>query len=243
MNTRRSAGAKILVGSITLLGAAALVPVHGYTASRDPKVDGANRVVVLLDGYVQTRFEQDDGRFGLERLPPPIDGHGGIVYKLPTSNDREREIIRDVNAAPYEYLVEFLHCAHVAGHPPGAKIDRQLTDRSNYLSLIAARSSVAKFEPYAFISKEREAFRKTVEAPLQKAAVAQLAKLMRGETVDTKADGWHLALRPIRASQASCLNCHTGAQGGDVFGVMVYAVRPLPKQPPTVADETKHSSL
>ena len=237
----------LLISSTTLLCITALLPLYGQPFRPNAKSDGQSRVVALLDGYVQTRFEQDEGKFGLRRLPEPVNGHGPVYYKLQATNDREKEILHAVNSSPYEYLVEFLHCTHFPGHMrSGARLRddgaRLKVDVPTHLTLIAARSATASFEPYAF-SKARDEFQKTTEAPMEKAAAAVLPRLKRGDAVDTTVGGWHLALRPVRASKAACLNCHVGAKPGDTLGVMAYAVRPAGKPVSRQPAKTIHPAL
>lgn len=200
----------------------------GEQAKKAGSSDTPERLIVLLDGYIQTRFEQDEGRFGLSRLPPPVEGHGSIPYDLQASNDREREIVRAVNGSQYEFLVEFLHCPHSPGRLPGTNPASNAMTARVGLTLIAAKSSLVTFKPYSF-SKERVQFRKSIEEGLEKQAIAEIPRLKQGSAINMSVSGWRVALRPIRASTAVCLNCHTGAKGGDVLGAVLYAVRPPAK--------------
>jgi len=100
---------------------------------------------------------------------------------------------------------------------------------AHYLSTIrpigiGSKSRVAPFRPYLY-TKEREQFRKTTEESIEKKASGAIGRLAKGVSVDTTVGTWQVAFRPVRASKASCLNCHAGANAGDMLGVMAYAVR------------------
>ena len=51
-----------------------------------------------------------------------------------------------------------------------------------------------------------------------------LPKLMKGQGVEQETADWLTVMRPVRATKASCLHCHTGAKQGDTLGVMTYVV-------------------
>lgn len=221
---------RLLLSGATL--AAALVALPARPAEKAGKPTSAATVILLLDGYVQTRFEQDDGKFGLMRIPPPVDGHDTIGYQLYPQNDGEKDILRTVGDSGLEYLVEFIHCTHVPGHRQEPGTPRPDPPRVTTITLVAAKSTAAPFRPYTF-SKEREEFMKTTELPIIKKASAAMDRLAKGAAVDTKLDTWKVAFRPVRASKASCLNCHVGAKAGDTLGIMAYAVRPPIKPAPT----------
>ena len=216
-----------------VFGTFAMQPLAGQQRGRNTRSDSLARVVVLLDGYVQTRFEQDEGKFGLSRLMPPVNGHQTVWYGLPVANEREKEIMEAVRATRLEYLVEFVPCAHKPGNPTIKPIEPDAELEGQGITLVAARSSAAPFEPYSF-SKARQEFRKTTEGPIHKEALSKLPRLKKGDTVDTYAAGWYVALRPVRASKTSCLTCHKGANAGDTLGIMLYAVRPVPVSAPKV---------
>ena len=59
---------------------------------------------------------------------------------------------------------------------------------------------------------------------LQNLAVTALPPVTRGRHVDLKYKDWMVALRPVRAEKASCIECHTGAKLNDTLGVMMYVV-------------------
>jgi hypothetical protein len=214
-----------MTSAALLVGAIAPLPLRGQRSRRDARDNASSRTVVLLDGYVQTRFEQDEGKFGLSRLAPPVRGHSSIWYDLPAANDREKEILEAVNASHVEYLVEFVHCAHIPGSVGGVKSGPQPSVDAMGFTLVAAKSPMASFPPYSN-PKAREEFHKSTEEPLEKQAMALLPRLQKGETIDTSVAGWHVAFRPVRASKASCIRCHAGTKGGDTLGIMLYAVRP-----------------
>lgn len=207
--------------------ASAGVAIPGIRAETSSDIMTSAQVVKLLDGFVQRRFLEDNGKFGLMRLPPPVSGHDTVQYKLHAQDSGEKEVIRAVNAFEYEYLVEFLHCKHVPGRKqdPPAEPEKEGVKS---ITLVAAKSASTPFAPYSF-PKERKQFRTDTEEPILKQAGSIFGRLAKGAAVDTTVGTWQVSFRPVRASKQSCLNCHAGARMGDTLGVMAYAVRQLPK--------------
>ena len=190
----------------------------------DKKSSPGAQVIRLLDGFVQRRFEEDNGKLGISRLVPPISGHDTVWYDLQAKDSGEKEVLRAVQESGYEYLVEFVHCTHVPGrvkNPPEALPDKA---QVRGITLIAANSTVAPFRPYSF-GKDRLEFTKSTEEPIKEKASSVVDRIAKGRSVDTTVSGWQVGFRPVRASKASCLSCHSGAKSGDMLGVMAYAVR------------------
>ena len=203
--------------------ASAVIAIPGLRADTSSDKMTAAQVVELLDGLVQRRFLEDNGKFGLMRLPPPVSGHDTVQYKLHAQDSGEKEVIHAVDASEYEYLVEFLHCTHVPGrkqYPPAEPEKAGVKS----ITLVAAKSASTPFPPYSF-PKERKQFCTDTEEPIVKQANSVFGRLAKGAAVDTALGTWQVSFRPVRASKQSCLNCHAGAKMGDTLGVMAYAVR------------------
>lgn len=222
-NLRRALITAIAVSSA--LATTSMLPLYAERSKGVQKTDPGARVILLRDGYVQTRFEQTNGMFGLSRMPEPVNGHNSIGCRLRAANDREKEVMKEVEKSRYEYLVEFMHCRHPAGRPFSAGDEAATMVDAQGITLVAANSKAVNVEAYSF-AKAREAFVKETEEPLKKEALSALPKLQCGDSIDTTIGEWRVAMRPVRASSAACLRCHAGAQGGDTLGVMLYAVRP-----------------
>ncbi|HLJ54219.1 MAG TPA: hypothetical protein VKT77_04215 [Chthonomonadaceae bacterium] len=205
--------------------AAAMLLLPGRAPAGPDRNSAGAKTIVLLDGYVQSRFEEDNNRFGADRLPPPVRGHDTIRYELAAATPYEHQVLKEVSDLGSEYVVEFVHCTHPLGRKQLAQAPADDGPKVLGITLIAAKTSEAPIRPYSF-GKDREPFRKSVEEPIQKRAADDISKLMKGTPVDATIGTWHVAYRPVRASKASCLKCHVGASGGDVLGIMAYAVRP-----------------
>lgn len=58
---------------------------------------------------------------------------------------------------------------------------------------------------------------------------AALASIGQGSGIDTKKGDWSVAIRPLRASNQGCVQCHTTITGapklGDALGVVMYVYR------------------
>jgi hypothetical protein len=226
MELRRAASKRRAASGlfVALLCAAMVIAMPGRSAERSGKAFASAQIIQLLDGYVQQRFEEDNGLFGVERLAPPVNGHASIRYQLYARNKGEKEILHTVQASGYEYLVEFVHCSHVAGHRQNPPAALPVRTQVKGITLIAAKSTAMPCLPYE-LTKERDTFRKTTEERIKKTASSVIDRLARGRGVDTTVDGWQVSFRPVRASKTACLNCHAGAKTGDLLGAMAYAIR------------------
>ncbi len=170
------------------------------------------QVADTLDSIVQPRFQQNAGRFGVDRIL--FKGHDNI-YSLTGMTASEKRRFRQVNAAHRPYVIAFLHCAHKPGHDLLDKRHESEELPNAFLqSLAAATATDAGLEKLWDWSGAR----------LEKAVLPDLPRLRQGTGMDQDFGNWRLVLRPVRASRASCLGCHAGAKRGDTLGVMVYAV-------------------
>lgn len=170
------------------------------------------QVADTLDSIVQPRFQQNAGRFGVDRIL--FKGHDNI-YSLVGMTTSERRRFRRVNAAHRPYVIAFLHCAHKPGH--------DLLDKNHELEELPD----AFLQPLAAATATDAGLEKLWNwsgAHLEKAVLSDLPVLRRGTGMDQDFGNWRLVLRPVLASRDSCLGCHAGAKRGDTLGVMVYAV-------------------
>lgn len=197
-----------LTSAALLAGAAFLMAAPAPTS---PAALTPQQVADTLDGIVQPRFQQNAGRFGVDRVL--LDGHDEI-YGLSAVTARERRDFRRANAAHRPYVVAFLHCAHKPGHYSNSK---ERADGATDPSL----------EPLASATTTEdgaEKLRGWADEHLEKVVLPDLADLRRGGNVDKDFGNWRVCMRPVLASRPSCLGCHVGAKKNDTLGVMVYAV-------------------
>ncbi len=174
--------------------------------------DTPQQVADTLDSIVQPRFQQNAGRFGVDRIA--FAGHDN-VYGLTSQTSAERRKFRQVNAAHRPYVIAFLHCAH----KPGEDLITHTRDKQGtFTPSLQTLAAVTATEPGT------EKLMAWSDATLSKAVLPSLPVLRQGVGVDRDFGNWQVVLRPVRALRSSCLACHAGVKRGDTLGVMVYAV-------------------
>jgi hypothetical protein len=198
------AGSAPLLLALSLQGRPALPPP---TSAETPQ-----QVADTLDSIVQPRFQQNAGRFGVDRIA--FAGHDNI-YGLSGVTASEKRRFRRVNAAHRPYVIAFLHCAHKPGRDLLSKTrDKEEAPIPSLQTLAAATATDTGSQKLWDWS----------DTHLEKAVLPDLPVLRQGTGMDRDLGNWRLVLRPVRASRDSCLGCHAGARRGDTLGVMVYAV-------------------
>ncbi len=166
-----------------------------------------------------------------------VEGHTNIVgFYSPSAG--EQKLLDRANAADRDYFVAFLHCAHVPGVSPGTHVvfhyrGNELEPR--FFTLLVKPDSLGGIGGLYFLNDfnpltrtVRYAPRSLVARAIQKVASRVLPQLKNGQNEQAAEGDWLVVMRPVRALQASCLGCHTGAKKGDTLGVMVYAVNQKP---------------
>lgn len=218
----------LLVGSVALIVSTPLV--RGQHATRD---SAPETVAKLLDELVQPRFLQDAGKFGMERLV--IVGHEDqssrgmeAVYHLKAQSKTEEDLLHSANAARRDYAIGFIHCAHKPGKfLPRSKsnlggVSLSIMPGSHYQTLVVHEGRHDLYEmPDGF---ETEGWDKRNLAHVNRAVMSILPEVIQGRKMQRDIEGLFLSLRPVKASQPSCLGCHRGAKRGDTLGVMAYVV-------------------
>lgn len=199
----------IALSSAALLAGAALL--MAAPASTSPAALTPQQVADTLDGIVQPRFQQNAGRFGVDRVL--LDGHDEI-YGLSAVTAKEKRDFRRVSAAHRPYVVAFLHCAHKPGHYSNSK-ERLDGATKPYLEPLASATTT---------QQGAEKLQDWADEHLEKVVLPDLADLRRGDNVDKDFGNWRVSMRPVLASRPACLGCHVGAKKNDTLGVMVYAV-------------------
>jgi hypothetical protein len=229
----------LMASGSALLLTVSLFPSHSQSTTRaDPPL----KVAQLLDSVIQPRFEKDAGVFGLERLLI-LNGHRSLHEEtngLKPQGKQEIEILKRVTESHRDYLISFLHCAHVPGksHPrtpgqtdprpapskPEGEIKPSLTpliwqgELTPYVTLEPANQTPEALAAAAGKLRERN-------TGIFKIATEALPALKQGKGAEKRLDDWFVAVRPILASKESCLGCHTGAKKGDLLGAVVYTIR------------------
>ncbi len=187
-------------------------PTKGQTQVL-PKDEVALQVADALDSIIQPRFQNDAGKFGVGRLVT-VDGHV-FVADLEAADPAEAAVLAKAKAYQRDYLIAFLHTTHVPGKFTRGGLSPQPQFKP-YLSTLAGSGFGRRDLSSAAVYFRGQA--------LQPAVVAAFPRLADGAVAPFMVDNQWVFLRPVRALQSSCLDCHTGAKKGDTLGVMVYAV-------------------
>lgn len=164
----------------------------------------ARKLIERTDAYLQELFLKDDGAFGVSRIPA-IPKHENVRF----GGYEGREIDKALHDSGREIVVAFQHVAHPLGD--GTQSPTPFTERIDGLWWFTPDG---KTMPLRAIHPKPDPIEPLL--PLVK-------RLRPGGTRDNGA--WTVARRPVRASKASCVGCHKGAQIGDTLGVLVYGVR------------------
>ena len=224
----------LLFGSFALLTSTILV--SGQSAKHivlSKHTASPQTVANLLDKLVQPRFLQDAGKFGMDRLV--IAGHEDqsahgmeTVYYLKPKNENETSLLRSANAAKRDYAIGFIHCAHKPGKfLPKSKTNSgstttSITPGNTFQTLVVHQDNKDLYDmPDGF---ETEQWNKRNWVGMNRVVKQAMARVKEGQGVDVNMARLFVALRPIKASQSSCLGCHRGAKNGDTLGIMAYAI-------------------
>jgi hypothetical protein len=216
----------ILMAGSGLLLAATYLTSQSQSIS---KVETPHQVADVLDCVFQPRFQKDEIGFGLSRIMT-ISGHEKVARFTP-QDENEKRLMAKVQTAGREYVVAFLHCAHVPGRYPEIRdakgkvvAEEQKGSASLHPHLTSLfASSPGKEKPEMLASRPLGLEGKGMKN-VEKVVIDALPKLKKGKDVEADSAKWLVVMRPVTASQDSCLKCHTGAKAGDTLGVMVYAV-------------------
>jgi len=207
------------IRSLSLALTAAGVPLllalslHSQPVPPSPiSAETPQQVADTLDSIVQPRFQQNAGRFGVDRIV--FAGHDNI-YALTATTASERRRFRRLNAAHRPYVIAFLHCAHKPGRDLLSKTRGGDEAAKPYLQTLATATATNPGSQKLFDWSNTH---------LEKVVLPDLPTLRRGTGLDRDLGNWRLVLRPVLASRQACLGCHAGARRGDTLGVMVYAV-------------------
>lgn len=177
------------------------------------------RVTELLDALIQPRFRKDGGVFGMRRVvkSPGHEEVGALTDLTPW----DKKQLARIQALKHDYRVSMLRVKH----PPGKYRRDQgpLAAAEGDFPVGAFKGGKGLTAPVLYEMIGPQLGDRHSE-PIRKAAIAALPQMTREGSASRSAGPWLVTLRPVRATQKSCVACHQGAKQGDTLGVLVYAV-------------------
>jgi hypothetical protein len=214
-------GTRVFVPLAVLL----LSAFAGAQEQTDIPADRERQVAECLDQVIQPRFRVIDpvtrglgvfGPGGRTSIPAPskaltrvrtreIRGHKEeALPKLRAENPEEKALLGKVAELKCSYRLAFLHLGYRLNRLTGDHLD----------------SSKPRLELGELAANETKEVSDKI--------VAQLRMVKRGAPLELENGGWHVFVRPIKASKAECASCHRGINTGQVMGAMVYLVKRAP---------------
>ncbi len=169
--------------------------------------NSGTEVLSDLNDCVQQRF-LDTRAFGITRILPL---HG--IRQFRPENAKERRILEALEGKEYQVAL-FLAGRQILG--PSNGIDpRSGVQGPAYMTRFSHAADLP--QPAAFLEDAR----------------AALATFDRGEGYEIQKNAWTVLMRPLRATGQTCVQCHTGGNGGknehlkigDALGVVLYVYR------------------
>jgi hypothetical protein len=172
------------------------------------RLDSVPDEISRLDNCIQLRF-LDAKAFGMRRILP-LEFHG--VRTFQPENGAERAVVEQLRHEGYEVAL------YLVGR-------NALATQTPYKSLNPRRSEV---QGPAFIAPVHEGEFPPPDTLLDDGRRALLS-FQKGDGYNIRKNGWTVAMRPLRASHQTCIQCHTtGASElkiGDALGAALYVYR------------------
>ena len=172
------------------------------------RLDSVPDEISRLDNCIQLRF-LDAKAFGMRRILPQ-EFHG--IRTFQPENSTERAVVEQLRHRGYEVALYLVGRNALAAQTP-------------FKSLNLRRSGV---QGPAFITPVHEGEFPPPDTLLDDGCRALLS-FQKGDGYDIRKDGWTVAMRPLRASNHKCIQCHTtGASElkiGDALGAALYVYR------------------
>ncbi len=180
--------------------AAALVAATPFRIHSDP-----DDTIAELDRLIQLRF-LDGKDFGMNRLLPR-QYHG--IRTFAPENLAEQTVVSSLKSAGYEVAL-FLAGRGVLHSPASPLVYRSGVQGPAYLTPVGPDLP----KPESLLDESRRA----------------LARVGAGGGYEIERDGWTVALRPLRAANESCIQCHlrqgyADLKQGDPIGAAMYVYR------------------
>ncbi len=185
--------------------------------------DSDDSLIASLDSRIQERFKDVDESFGFRRIVTP----GMNPHRFTPENARELKIVKDLERSRLEIAL-YLAGRSVLGPKPDEAAWRKKDSRLLIKgpALVSANDSRRGDLPAP--SELWEQSRRAMEV------------LQKSSAYDFALGGWKFSARPVRASDQSCLKCHssdrastillTPGEGvkssvkiGDLLGIVLYA--------------------
>lgn len=192
---------KIIFASFIAFG---VVLIHAAPA----RLDSGPDPIAALNECIQTRF-LDAKAFGMRRILP-MQYHGLRTFQ--PENATEQAVVDQLRRKGHEVAFYLLG-------------RNALTDRPQIQMIYPRRSGL---QGPAFITAVREGELPQPDTLLDNGRRALLS-FAKGEGYDIPKAGWTVAMRPLRASNERCVQCHIRSNPelkiGDALGVAMYIYR------------------
>jgi hypothetical protein len=180
------------------------------------KLGEAVQLSRLLDELVQPRFQKNSGVFGTDRVIR-LHGHRDVVPIADLDQAEKRQLAK-AHALNHDYVIGLLSVQHSPGSYKGAA--HRVPAKARPIS----RPPLTLLTTRAANQGTAGTYGETLHGRLWIAALSALPQLRKGDEATTSAGVWSVTLRPVKATQQSCIGCHRGAKKGDTLGVLMYAV-------------------
>ncbi len=169
------------------------------------RLDSVPDEISRLDNCIQLRF-LDTKAFGMSRILP-MQFHG--IRTFQPENATERSVVERLRHEGYKVALYLVGRNALAAQTP-------------FLSLNPRRSVV---QGPAFITPVHDG-----ELPPPDTLLADgrraLLSFQKGDGYDIRKDGWTVAMRPLRASNQKCVQCHNSElKIGNALGAALYVYR------------------
>jgi hypothetical protein len=230
MRTDRFVIAVLSLSAVFGVGFAAAV--HLSATQRAPTdVERAAALISAFDGCIQGRFRDVDQSFGLRRIITP----GATPHRFEPESTRELDVVQGLEAEGFQ-VVLYLTGRRVLRPKP--QISRAEED---FMGAIIKGPVLITYGAGAAAAGAGKAAPRAMD--LWDDSRRAMIAFAKTDSVDFARADWNFLARPVRASDAMCLQCHhepvpgvDPARGievnalkiGDPMGVVIYGFRKTP---------------
>lgn len=191
--------------------ACAISPAPGRTENSD--------LFNRLDKVIEARFQVNDAnQFGSARVIA-MNGHLAVGSLLTDETSREMAELRPVFKAPNILVVGVMHLRR---WPKMQQFEPQPRNTTPF------KLSSTVLEVTGTTSAQAIQTYKWADNSIGKASLWAAPAANSGHSVDGTYGKFEVAIRPIKATQESCIDCHTDVKKNDVLGAMIYMIAPTP---------------
>jgi hypothetical protein len=230
MRTHRFVIALLFLSAVFGVGFAAAVNLSA-TQRAPTDVERASALISAFDGCIQGRFRDVDQSFGLRRIIKP----GATPHRFEPESTRELDVVQGLEAEGFQVVLYLTGRRVLRPKPQTSRGEEDLMGaiiKGPVLITHAAGAAAAgtgKAAPRAMDLWDDS----------RRAMIA----FANTDSVDFARADWNFVARPVRASDAMCLQCHhepvpgvDPARGievnalkiGDPMGVVIYGFRKTP---------------